>query len=95
MPRCSHQSSTLGKGRRVANEAPTITLTPILVDADGAAALLSISVPHFRKLVRDGRIGPEPVKLGRSVRWCRRELEQWADAGCPPRHLWRQANRAG
>ena len=79
----------------MANSAPTVTLTPILVDADGAAALLSISVAHFRKLARDGRIGPEPVRLGKCVRWSRAELARWADAGCPPRHLWQQANRAG
>ena len=79
----------------MAADRSAIMLTPLLVDAVGAAALLSISVAHFRRLAREGRIGPEPVRLGKCIRWSRAELARWADADCPPRHLWQQAARAG
>jgi len=34
-----------------------------------------------------GRL-PMPVKIGRSVRWRRDEIEAWVHAGCPPRPKW-------
>lgn len=31
---------------------------------------------------------PEPIRLGRSVRWDMNEVERWIDAGCPTRRNW-------
>ncbi len=31
---------------------------------------------------------PEPIRLGRSVRWDLDELERWIDASCPARREW-------
>lgn len=62
---------------------------PILIDANEAAELLSISRATFLRLDRSGRLGPPSVRLGRLVRWNRAQIEQWAAAGCPPRSRWR------
>ena len=72
----------------MAHDRPAITLSPTLVDAIGGAALLNISVAHFRKLARDGWIGPEAVHLGKCVRWSQAALVKWATVGCPSRSQW-------
>ena len=63
-------------------------LAPVLLNAEAAAALLDISRRHFQQLDRSGRLGPQPVKLGRCTRWSRNALERWAAAGCPCRPDW-------
>lgn len=59
----------------------------LLVDAVSAASLCGISRSQWFKLTSAGKT-PAPVRLGGSVRWNRRELEQWTAAGCPPRERW-------
>lgn len=66
---------------------PSDGIKPLLVSAREAAQLLSVSRSHFYKLHSSGRV-PLPVSLGRAVRWSRRELEDWVNAGGPPRHKW-------
>lgn len=68
-------------------------MTPALLDAQHAADLLGISRRHFQKLDASGRLGPQSIRLGRSVRWSRDELERWAAAGCPPRREWSEQQR--
>ena len=63
-------------------------VAPILLNAEQAAAACGISRAHFLQLERSGRLGPQPLRLGRCVRWSRTELEAWAHAGCPPRREW-------
>lgn len=58
-----------------------------LLTARNVAALLNVSQRHIWKLLSSGRL-PQPVRLGRSVRWRRDELTAWMDAGCPPRDAW-------
>jgi predicted DNA-binding transcriptional regulator AlpA len=58
------------------------------VPAAEAARMLGISTSHFFLLKRSGRIGPKPVRLGRSVLYHCEELEQWFVAGTPPRDKW-------
>ena len=53
-----------------------------LLDAKAAGALLSVSARHLFRLVDSGD-APAPRRLGRAVRWSRRELLAWLDAGCP------------
>ena len=57
---------------------------PFLVSVKEAARLLGISKSAFYKLQASGR-GPLPIKLGRSTRYRRAELEAWVDAGCGAR----------
>lgn len=61
--------------------------------APDVAALLGVSERHVWKLNASGGI-PTPVKLGRCVRWRRRELLAWLDAGCPSRDKWEQRRAA-
>ena len=56
-------------------EAPRVT-APIGMDDESAAAHLSISRSHFRKLVNEG-VMPRPRKLGKLRIWDREQLEQW------------------
>ena len=55
--------------------------------AKEAAQLLGISERHLWALNSSGRL-PQPVRLGRSVRWRRQELLAWLEAGCPSRDRW-------
>ncbi len=51
------------------------------------AKLLGVSTRHIWKLHAAGQL-PQPVRLGRSVRWRRKELLAWLEAGCPARDVW-------
>lgn len=53
-----------------------------LLDVRAVAAMLDCSPRHVYRLADAGRM-PKPRRLGQLVRWSRRELEQWIDAGCP------------
>ena len=57
--------------------------------ARDVAALLGVSARHVWSLHAQGGI-PRPIRLGRCVRWRRRELLTWLDAGCPPRDRWEE-----
>ena len=66
-----------------------------LLDAKAAANMCGVSRSHFLSMHNSGRI-PLPVRLGRAVRWDRRELDSWISAGCPSRNEWaaRQGSRS-
>ena len=57
---------------------------PWLIDARAAAALAGVSKRTWLRLDQAERV-PAPVRLGRSVRWSRPELERWIELGCPAR----------
>lgn len=59
----------------------------LLISADEVAQLLSLSTSALYQFLSAGRL-PEPVRLGRCVRWNLEELRAWVNAGCPPRHRW-------
>lgn len=63
---------------------------------DGEVAkLLRISSRHLWNLDRDGKIGPKPVRLGKSRRWQSDQVRAWLNAGCPDRATWEaQRSRA-
>jgi len=58
-------------------------VAPELLDVHGVADTLG--VPHGR-VYQFAYVGviPAPVKLGGMMRWSRRGLLRWIDAGCPP-----------
>lgn len=60
------------------------TVETELVTVKAVAGMLSVSQRQVWKLYASGRI-PAPVRLGRSVRWRRLEIEEWVAAGCPAR----------
>ena len=61
------------------------------IDAAQVSALLGISQSHFFALVRTGRFGPEPRRLGRAKRYDRDEVVAWFKAGCPARGRGKQS----
>jgi predicted DNA-binding transcriptional regulator AlpA len=69
----------------------TATTSPIQTEAlsaPDAARLIGVSPAHFYQMAKSGKLGPMPVRFGRTTRWIRRELVAWLDAGAPPRHRW-------
>jgi len=63
----------------------------IALSADEVAEALGISRAHVWKLASAGRL-PRPVRLGRAVRWARKDLEEWLAAGAPSRDRWEAEN---
>jgi predicted DNA-binding transcriptional regulator AlpA len=53
-------------------------LTPILLDYDGAAAVLSLSRPALRDLVYRNR-GPRCVRIGRRTMFAMADLQEFVD----------------
>ncbi|WP_145198219.1 helix-turn-helix domain-containing protein [Planctomycetes bacterium Poly30] len=68
---------------------------PLLLPAPKVAEMLGVSKRQIAGLRSSGRL-PSPVRLGRSVRWRREEIEAWIAAGCPTRDRWdTRSNRGG
>ena len=67
----------------------TSPVTPLLLDARAASAMLGMSRTSFFGLLSAGRI-PAPVfRAGRIVRWSSAEIKAWCAAGCPSGDRWR------
>ena len=64
------------------------------LSAKDAARLLGISERHFWSLLAEGKLGPQPISLGRSKRWLVSELHDWLERGAPCREQWQQVRRA-
>jgi excisionase family DNA binding protein len=65
----------------------------LLITADAAARMLSLSRTTFYGMHSSGHLGPLPIRFGRSVRWRADELRRWVEAGCPPRSQWTHTGR--
>ena len=59
----------------------------LLVSMKQIASLLQISTRKIENLRRLGQM-PQPIRIGKAVRWNRAELTDWVDAGCPDCNLW-------
>ena len=64
-----------------------------LINADEVAKLLDVS-PRMVWRLRDGGKMPKPVKVGSLVRWPRKQIEAWIDAGCPATERRRASRRS-
>ena len=60
---------------------------PALMTAVDLARELQVSLRTVRRMDLEGHI-PQPVHVGRAVRWRRDELAAWLRAGCPRRDRW-------
>ena len=49
------------------------------------AEYLAVSLRHVRRMDADGLL-PEPLRLGRCVRWLKTTIDAWLAAGCPCRN---------
>ena len=62
---------------------------PLLWTPDDLAAALQVSTRTLRRLELIGRIGPEPLSIGRGLRYRVDEVRRWIAASCPDRDTWR------
>ena len=60
------------------------TVTPVMVDADAAAAMFSVSVRTWRRRDRDGSVPRGAMLKGRKL-WRIQDLELWSEWGLPNR----------
>ena len=63
--------------------AKSFESTPLMMTAQELAGTLCISMRQDWRLRSKGDL-PQPVSIGRNVRWRRRDIVQWIEAGCPP-----------
>ena len=66
-------------------------LPPPLISVCAVAKMLQVTPRTVYRLADAGKI-PRPLKIGKSVRWKRSELEQWIENGCP---IVRPVKKAG
>lgn len=55
----------------------------LLIDYRAVCSMLSIGSHHFFTMRQTGRFPIKPIRLGRSVRYNRRQVESWISDGCP------------
>ncbi len=65
----------------------------LCVSVRDLAGMLSMSVRHIQRMDAAGKL-PRSVRLGRSKRWVRSEIESWLRAGMPNRKAWESMRRA-
>jgi excisionase family DNA binding protein len=61
--------------------------TGILIGVTTLAKLLHVSSRTVRRLV-DEKAMPDPVRLGRMMRWRLAEILKWIESDCPPQRTW-------
>jgi predicted DNA-binding transcriptional regulator AlpA len=52
------------------------------------AKIIGVSLSHLHTMRRKKLLGPQPVKLGGTIRWKRSELLRWIQAECPDLETW-------
>ncbi|MEX9948433.1 helix-turn-helix transcriptional regulator [Providencia alcalifaciens] len=62
-----------------ATSVPTSLLTDQFIDMKFITQLTGLTDKWFYKLIQDGEF-PKPIKLGRSSRWLKSEVELWLSA---------------
>jgi len=65
-----------------------VAVTPLLVDANGVAALLGVSRRTVYSMQSTGELGPMALTVGGRKLWRTAELSAWVAAGCPRREVW-------
>ena len=82
--------------KRTPLEAPQDALLPgqnppedmrLLIDLKEAARLLKLS-PRTIWRMQSSKVMPDPIRIGRAVRWRYEGLKVWVVAGCPPQEEW-------
>ena len=63
------------------------TYQPLVISAKVLAQLLGVSIRQIWRLNATAKL-PKPSRLGGSVRWLRKEIEAFLEAGCPDRQTW-------
>ena len=63
-----------------------------LISGKEVAKLLDVSFRTVYRLRDSGKM-PQPIRLGSLVRWNRKEIESWIEAGCPSERRRRKKSR--
>lgn len=63
----------------ISSSIPTSLLTDQFIDMKFITQLTGLTDKWFYKLIQDGEF-PKPIKLGRSSRWLKSEVELWLAA---------------
>lgn len=63
---------------------PGSKASSLLLTAVEVGKLLGISLRTIRRYCSEQAVIPEPVRIGRNVRWRRQDIEDWIEQGCPP-----------
>jgi excisionase family DNA binding protein len=66
---------------------PIESPTKQLLSVADVCEVLDVSRTTLYRLKSSGKL-PRCIKLGRSVKYRRDEIEAWIAAGCPPRSKW-------
>ena len=77
------KNATLTMNRNAESGAGPVK-QPAMLAVQDLSEMLNCSARTVYRLTDSGRI-PRPVKLGALVRWPRKTIEQWINAGCPKR----------
>ena len=64
------------------NKSESAETKPLLIDSRQVGELLNLSTRTVWRLLSAGKL-PQPVRIGRSVRWSRSDIEIWIANGCP------------
>ncbi len=60
----------------------------LAMDASQLADAMGISLRHLRRMQSNGKLGPQALRFGRSVRFSVQEVKDWIRAGAPDRATW-------
>lgn len=59
----------------------------LLIDSVQASKLLKVSPRTLFTMYTTGQM-PQPIRIGKVVRWGYEELQAWVNAGCPEKDQW-------
>lgn len=68
-------------------------IRPQFITQKEAAKVLRIGKTTYGIWKAQGLIGPEPLKIGRTIRYPVGEFLEWIEAGCPNRNRWQASRR--
>lgn len=72
------------------NSAKTVNVEQVsdtLMDIKQTAKLLNVSTSRIYSMRSSGQI-PLAIRLGKTIRWNKKELVEWIQEGCPPLQKW-------
>ena len=70
------------------SETISTTNVPPLLTVQQLGRLLQLSPRTVWRLRSSGEL-PEPIKIGKSIRWNGEAIRRWIAAGCPPQETVR------
>ncbi len=83
------QRQSIGGSIALISQDTHVPAVPLTLSATDAASFIGVSRSQWYKMDSAGET-PMPIKVGGRMRWRRRELGAWVEAGCPSRAQWAQ-----